>query len=195
VDDKFVERQQTIQTYEEDTAAVERIESWKAAFDLIRDHPLGTGGGGFEALSPIYIPAIVEAHEGEPRNVHNTFLLVACEWGVQGFFLFMAFVLSAMWSLLKIRKNAPKTPAGERVRMDSIALLLGLVGVLTAGFFFNRLYAEAIYWLAAFTAVLRNIHAQVVAEAVAEEAAVPSDDQLDTPAYVPSSPVAVAGSR
>ena len=195
VDDKFVERQQTIQTYEEDNAALERLESWKAAFHLIHDHPLGTGGGGFEALSPVYIPHIVEAHEGERRNVHNTFLLVACEWGLQGFVLFMAFILSTMWGLLKIRKHAPQTPAGERVRLDSIAILLGLIGILTAGFFFNRLYAESIYWLAAFAAVLRNIHAQVGEEAVAEEAAMPSDDREFLPDSVPSSPYAGSGIR
>jgi hypothetical protein len=73
--------------------------------------------------------------------------------------------------------------------MDSVALLLGLVGVLTAGFFFNRLYAEAIYWLAAFAAVLRNIHAQVVAEAVA---VTPPDTPAVVPANVPPSPYAGA---
>ena len=184
VDDKFIARQQTIQTYEEDNASVERIESWKAAFSLIRDHPLGTGGGGFEALSPIYIPDIVEAHDGEVRNVHNTFLLVASEWGVQGFLLFMAFILSTIRGLLKIRKEAPQTPAGERVRMDSIALILGLVGVLTAGFFFNRLYAEAIYWLAAFAAVLRNLHAQVV-ETAAQSVADDYEPAIDRASSLP----------
>ena len=63
IDEKFIARQQTIQNYEENTASVERIESWKAALHLIRDHPLGTGGGGFEALSPVYIPDIVDAHD------------------------------------------------------------------------------------------------------------------------------------
>ncbi len=192
MDDKFIKRQQTIQTYEEDNASIERIESWKAALTLIRDHPLGTGGGGFEALSPIYIPDIVEAHEGELRNVHNTFLLVASEWGVQGFLLFMAFILSTIRGLLKIRKEAPQTPAGERVRMDSIALILGLVGILSAGFFFNRLYAESVYWLAAFAAVLRNIHAQVVAEAAQST---PSDDHVPTPEYADALPLAGAGVR
>jgi probable O-glycosylation ligase (exosortase A-associated) len=192
VDDKFIERQQTIQTYEEDNASVERIESWKAAFTLIREHPLGTGGGGFEALSPIYIPDIVEAHDGEVRNVHNTFLLVACEWGVQGFLLFMMFILSTIWGLLKIRKEAPQTPAGERVRMDSIALILGLVGILSAGFFFNRLYAESVYWLTAFAAVLRNILAQVVAEASQNP---PSQDDVPAPEYVDALPPAGVGVR
>jgi probable O-glycosylation ligase (exosortase A-associated) len=192
VDDKFIERQQTIQTYEEDNASMERIESWKAAFSLIREHPLGTGGGGFEALSPIYIPDIVEAHDGERRNVHNTFLLVACEWGVQGFLLFMMFILSTIWGLLKIRKEAPPTPDGERVRMDSIALILGLVGILSAGFFFNRLYAESVYWLTAFAAVLRNIHAQVVAEATQDT---PSEDDVSAPEYVEALPTVEAGVR
>jgi O-antigen ligase len=166
IDNRFIQRQQTIQTYEEDNASIERIESWKGALNLIQDYPLGTGGGGYEALSPIYIPEIVEAHNGELRGVHNTFLAVASEWGIQGFVFFMGFLASTFWELWQIRKAAPHTAAGERIRTDSLALTLGLIGVLTAGFFINRLYAEAIYWLTAFTAALRNIQAQVNTEEV-----------------------------
>jgi probable O-glycosylation ligase (exosortase A-associated) len=186
MDENFIKRQQTIETYEEDNAAIQRLESWKAAFRLIRDHPLGTGGGGFEALSPVYIPDIVAEHEGELRNVHNTFLLVASEWGVQGFILFMGFILSTIRGLLKIRREAPQTPAGERLRLNSIALILSLVGMLSAGFFINRLHAESVYWLAAFAAVLRNIHAQVAEAAIGNAQADDCEPAFEREAALPT---------
>jgi probable O-glycosylation ligase (exosortase A-associated) len=192
MDHRFIERQQTIQTYEEDTSSIQRLEAWKGALDLIRDHPLGTGGGGYEALSAVYIPEVVEAHQGQPRSVHNTFLLVASEWGIQGFILFMTFILSTLLGLMKIRKAAPQTPEGERVRLDSIALILGLVGILSAGFFINRLYAESIYWLAAFAATLRNVHAQVVDAETEDQTA---GEYHPTPYDTPSLPYASSGSR
>jgi hypothetical protein len=102
----------------------------------------------------------------------------------------MAFILSTVWGLLKIRQVAPRTPAGERVRLDSIALILGLVGILSAGFFINRLYAESVYWLTAFAAVLRNIHAQVVTEAVEDNS---PDEQAFAPEPVSSLSYAGAG--
>jgi hypothetical protein len=54
------------------------------------------------------------------------------------------------------------------------------------------LYAESVYWLAAFAAVLRNIHAQVVAEAAQST---PSDDHVPTPEYADALPLAGAGVR
>ncbi len=163
-DQQFIDRQKTVQDYETDAAATERIESWKAALRLIQEHPFGTGGGGYSALSPVYIPEIVEAHEGQLRNVHNTFLLVASEWGILGFLFFMGFMVSTLRELHYIRKHAPPTPDGNSIRLHSLALTLGLAGVLTAGFFTNRLYAEVIYWLPAFTAALRNLQAEAIEE-------------------------------
>jgi hypothetical protein len=41
---------------------------------------------------------------------------------------------------------------------ESYAIELGLIGVMVAGLFTNRVYAEAIYWLPAFTSVLKNLY-------------------------------------
>ncbi len=157
VDPTFIERQKVGEDYGEDRSATSRLDAWKGAIDLVRDHPLGVGGGGFVRLSPIYIPHIVEAHGGAGRNVHSTYFLVLSEYGIQGFIFYMGFVLSTFYELSSIRKNTPQTEEGRKIWVHSLAITLGFLGILTAGAFTSRLMAETPYWLAAFAAVLKNL--------------------------------------
>jgi probable O-glycosylation ligase (exosortase A-associated) len=159
MDAPFIERLQTIQTHE-DQASTDRIDSWKAALRLIADHPFGTGGGGFSALSPVYIPHIVERFEGETRNVHSTYLQAGSEWGIAGLCLFVVALLSTLLELHRLRRSPPTTPEEQRMHAESLAIELGLIGVMMSGLFTSRLYAEALYWLPALTGVLTNIYAK-----------------------------------
>jgi putative inorganic carbon (hco3(-)) transporter len=157
MDPEFIERQKTIQNYEEDGSASSRLELWKGGLNLIKDHPLGVGGGGYDALSPVYAAEVVEAY-GNERTAHNTYILVASEWGLPGLFLFLAFLISTICELHCLRKISPTTPDQTRLYIETYAIELGLIGVLAAGIFTNRLYAEALYWLPAFAAVLKNLY-------------------------------------
>ena len=157
MDPQFVERQKTIQNYEEDGSASSRLELWKGGLNLIKDHPLGVGGGGYDALSPVYAAEVVEAY-GNERTAHNTYILAASEWGLLGLFFFLAFLVSTIRELHRLRKISPTTPEQTRLYVETYAIELGLIGVLAAGIFTNRLYAEAIYWLPAFAAVVKNLY-------------------------------------
>ncbi len=172
-DRRFLERQMTTLDYEEDGSAMGRIESWKGALRLMSDHPFGVGGGGFDALSPIYIPAVVEAHGGEERAVHNTFLWVGSDWGILGLLCFMFFIGSTLLELHRIRDGT----RDRQVYLESLALEIGLIGFLVAAFFINRPYAEILYWMAALTASLRNQQRA--------EQPVPVPEALPAPAALP----------
>ena len=160
VDPTFVRRQQTSHEYEKDKSSWHRIVSWDGAVELIKDHPFGTGGRGFEFLSPIYIPEVVAAHKGQLRGVHSTPFQVASQWGIPGLIFFFGFIWSTLRELRDIRMRAPNTPEGERIALESVALTLGICGVMIGGLFSTRTYGEIVYWLPAFAAVLRNIHTQ-----------------------------------
>jgi len=173
MDPQFMERQMTTLAQEKDTAQSHRIISWKGSLNLIMDHPLGTGGGGFIALSPIYIPEIVDVHRGEKRNVHNTYLQAAAEWGVLGAIFLLMFLVTTLRELHRMRKDFPKTPEEERLQAESVAIEMSLIGFMVAGMFITRLYAEAFYWLAALTGVLRNIYAKELQAAEGKELVFP----------------------
>ncbi len=157
MDPQFIERQQFGEEYGTDGSSTSRIDSWKGALNLSRDYPFGAGGGGFEYLSPIYISHIVKAYDGERRAVHSTYFQVLSDFGIQGFIFFMGFILSTFYELYDIQKKVPKTEEGQKIWLHSVALLVGFGGLLTAGAFTSRLVAEVLYWLPAFSAVLKNL--------------------------------------
>lgn len=157
VDPQFIERQKLGDEYGTDGSALGRLDTWKGSVDLIIDHPFGVGGGGFKYLSPIYIPDVVEAHDGKRRTVHSTYLLALTDWGIQGFIFLVGFILSTFYELHDIRKKAPKTAEGQKIWLHSLAITLGFTGLLVAGIFTSRLMAEVLYWLPALSAALKNL--------------------------------------
>lgn len=164
-DQTFIDRQQTIN---DEDAGAERLETWAGAIRLLKDYPFGVGGGGFEFLSPIYISDIVAAHDGETRSVHNTYLLVVTEWGVQGLFLFSGFILTSIWLLSQIRKR----PQGNNdYYYRSVAVQVGLMSTLTSAIFSNRLSGESIYWLCALAFALYRVQVRDLSSEVTQPAA------------------------
>ena len=101
----FWSRMQTIETYEEEGAAIGRLVTWYGAVEMIKDQPFGAGGKGWYLSSPQYVPELVEAYEGKPRSVHNIFLQLTTSWGIQGFMLYAVFILVTFVQLHKIRKR------------------------------------------------------------------------------------------
>ena len=166
---EFVERQMTIKSYEQDSSARGRLEAWKLAWQMMQDHPFGIGGGGFIVLNTVYKPEWKEDNQGRGHDVHNTFLLCGVEWGFLGLFLFLGFLIHTFMILFRIRRDAYRCRDPNPYLTESTALILALIGILTAGFFINRLYGEIIYWLSGFVVALRNIQYNEIQELAEEE--------------------------
>ena len=155
-DPGFWTRIRTIKTYQQEGSAMGRIASWKRAIDMIGDYPLGKGGGGWEAYSPIYIPEIVASHRGQRRTVHNTFLMMATDWGIQGLFCLVAFLIGTIRELHRIRKRRG-TNDDQFYHLESMTIEIAIIGFLVGATFLNRIYAEGFYWYCALTTALSNI--------------------------------------
>jgi hypothetical protein len=182
-DPTFIERQQTIVA---DDAGMERLITWAGARRLMIERPLGVGGGGFEYLSPVYIPDVVASHGGNTRSVHNTYLLIATEWGVQSLILFFGLIGTTFSLLHRIRK---RTPAGDTFYFyRSLAVQLGLIGTLIAAMFSNRFLGESIYWMAGLAFALYRVQAAELGVEKVEQA---RPSAADVPGYRP----AAAGAR
>jgi hypothetical protein len=165
-DSRFISRQQTTAD-PKDGSAQGRLEAWQAGIEVIRDYPFGGGGRAFHILSPKYIPNIVEEHQGEERSVHNTFLQLGAEWGIQGIILWTGFLGATVYSSWRTRAQARNQPW---VYYRLLAAELGLIGTLAAGVFGQRLYGESVYWLCALVVALRRMHATAIDPAYANEA-------------------------
>ena len=169
-DPEFIQRQQTTAS-PTDGSAQGRLESWVAGVELIKDHPLGGGGRAFHILSPQYIPQIVEDHAGEERSVHNTYLQLGAEWGVQGLVLWLGF-LGATFLLLW--KACRRSRAAPWYFYRFLAIMLALIGRLTAGIFTTAFYGESIYWMCALAFALHRMYATEHAPEVAAPAVAPA---------------------
>lgn len=159
-DTQFIERQQTTTNYEAE--GIERFMSWQGGIRLIEDHPLGVGGKGYHNLSFYYIPQVVDAHDGQRRAPHNTYVLISSEWGLQGLTLFLAFIGATFTMLHVVRRHAS---GHDALFYRSLAIQVGLIGTLAAGTFSDRFYGESIYWMCALSVALYRIHATVTVTA------------------------------
>jgi putative inorganic carbon (hco3(-)) transporter len=134
---------------ERDNSAASRLVYWTAGMKVILDHPFGTGGNGFKNHhGPNYL-----AREGiffDNRAVHNGFINEACQWGIQGFALRMAFVGFA--TLIIWRTSIRCARRGQEFEaLLGCAMISGMVAFLVNCVFGDRLDAEWGYWLGALT--------------------------------------------
>jgi putative inorganic carbon (hco3(-)) transporter len=191
-DDTFITRQQTTSNYEEDGSAMERIETWKGAAALVADRPLGAGGRGFHLLSPIYIPNIVEAHGGDPRAPHNTYVMVVSEWGIAGLVCFIGLYASTIRTLDKIKRRH-RDADDKYFYWRAFGLQLALFAYMVASVFCDRLYGEAGYWMVALSYALRRI--QLTEEAEQQQRAPAATRSFPAPVPAPAWRVAVGRVR
>jgi putative inorganic carbon (hco3(-)) transporter len=154
-DHRYLERQQTTVEHQ-DGSSQGRLEAWQAGVKFIRDYPFGAGGRAFHILSPKYIPDIVEDHGGEERSVHNTFLQLGAEWGIQGIILWTGFLVASVYLSWRARQRATAQP-WYYYRL--LATELALIGTIVAGVFGQRLYGESVYWMCALMVSLSRMHA------------------------------------
>lgn len=157
--EQFWSRQQTIERYQEEGSAVSRIYLWHGGLRMMNDYPMGVGGEGFELLAQIYVPEEAEYMQRKGNNitVHNTFLNIGTEWGVLGLIFFVGMLMHCAIYLRRVKKIARRFPSLSRFYFEATAIQLSLLGILTAGVFHNQSYAEVLYWLCAFSIMLRNI--------------------------------------
>ena len=160
VDYGFIERMKTIKS-EEKTAQKEtgktRLTFWSAAVEVSKDHPLGLGARGFDAVSHVYVPSNVDTGQSRNRSVHSTWLEVLTEQGYTGFILFIFLLSSAYFTLRKIRKSLI-----EEGNIDAYfkmyALQCSLMCFAVSMTFMNRFRAEILGWLILFVAASYNVY-------------------------------------
>jgi len=160
-DATFWERIITLKNIDPEEGTGRRINFWMATFDMLARHPLGLGGGGYEALSPQYLPAEWMSRGGGvvgKRAVHSIWFEVLAEYGYQGFLIFIGYVSSSFLLLRKLRKYLVQQSNDVYLILQSVALEAAFVAFLAAATFINRFYSEILYWLPAMIAAYANIY-------------------------------------
>jgi probable O-glycosylation ligase (exosortase A-associated) len=152
---EVIARVMTVSNYEDDGSAMSRLESWKAGFQMILEHPLlGVGPENYGRYSAIYNPAVPKG-----LQAHNDFIQTAAESGLGAMVILVAILLLTFRNLAWVRRrtwgNADTRWAYYYAAMLESCLLSYIVGAM----FVSLQYFEVFYLLIGMSVCLRRIAA------------------------------------
>jgi len=132
----------------------ERPYWWRAALEMIQEHPLkGIGPGRFKTEYMLRKP---EGLRENPDQCHNTYLQIALEMGIPALFVFLWIVSLLFWMILRTRKiiASENTTSTVHKTWDTgfiIGISASIIAYLIHGFTDNVLQRRAllIFWFIA----------------------------------------------
>ncbi len=152
--DKWMERMNTIQTYEQDGSAMSRINAWKFAINLANDNPIL--GGGFGAFNR----ELFKQYAPQPeifQDAHSIYFSVLGEHGYIGLLLFLGMGLLGLTTANKVIKIAKTLPdykwAGDLAAMAQVSI----IGYAVCGAFLRLSYFDLPYHVVAIIAILYSL--------------------------------------
>jgi probable O-glycosylation ligase (exosortase A-associated) len=144
-------RMASILAYEEDPSAQGRLESWRYALDLAREHPFV--GGGFEAFRGNEQPTLTGY-----AAAHSIYFEVLGEHGYPGLMLFLALcVLTYLTARSLIRRTREERQVAWAADLAAM-VQVSIAAYATAGLFLNLATFDLYYHLIAITVIA---HSQV----------------------------------
>lgn len=180
-DQWFWERMKTITSPQEnrEVSSASRLVIWAAAWEMMKDNPLGVGVGQFQRMINRYTTPEIRMVFGNPttetlnmmaRDAHNTFVLCAAETGFIGIGCFLAALTIAWGTLTRLKRRARarlSEPAFYEMMVfaNRMALLVYLIG----GLFTSRLYTEGFWWMVVLPVCLKRAVDNEIRQEVQEE--------------------------
>jgi hypothetical protein len=129
-----------------DRSAASRLEFWQAGLAMLKDYPLGDGGGAFK-----YVQGgkyLQEVGVDEDRSLHNGYLTEATSWGIQGLALQMVMLIGSLLAAYRTSNNCRL--AGEiNDALIGICVVVSMIGFLIHSVFGSFLGNEWGFWLVA----------------------------------------------
>jgi O-antigen ligase len=145
--ENFWERMATITN--ENSTGSGRTVAWAEAWRLSLRNPVGWGGEAFDRG--------LKANPDFP-STHNMYFECLVAWGFQGTFLWLAYIGTTMWDCRKLFRGLyrPGQWPPSRECLDSIGILMGMVGMVVASVFLNRMRWELWWVFGAYVVCLKN---------------------------------------
>ena len=150
---QYFDRVDTINTYEDDSSAMGRINAWKMAFNLAKDRPFG---GGFE----IYDAQVFAKYASNPTDVHaahSIYFQVLGEHGFFGLFLYLLLGWLTWRTGSWIIRNTAGKPELAWARGLATMIQVSLLGFAVGGAFLSLVYFDVPYYLMGIIVVTRVI--------------------------------------
>ncbi|WP_219137068.1 putative O-glycosylation ligase, exosortase A system-associated [Janthinobacterium sp. UMAB-60] len=151
--ERWAERMDTINTYQEDESAMGRLNAWRMAWNLARDRFLG---GGFDvsdaAIFARYAPNPMDVHAA-----HSIYFQVLGEHGFVGLLIYLALGLATWRTAAVIIRRTRGQPELRWAHGLATMSQASLIGFAVGGAFLSLLYFDMPYYLMAALIATRII--------------------------------------
>jgi len=151
--DAYRARISSINTYEEDTSATGRLESWAAGRSMALHNPLfGVGLKRYVAAFPSYSAST-------PRVAHNSWVQLAAECGLGALAAYGMLVFLTVRSIRAVEKRVRFFPDADQYLSQMLLRMFeaSIAGYLVCGFFLSMEDAEFFYVLVGMVQILDRI--------------------------------------
>ncbi|MYM35008.1 putative O-glycosylation ligase, exosortase A system-associated [Duganella sp. FT94W] len=157
--ERWMERMDSINNYQEDSSAMGRINAWRMAYNLAKDRFFG---GGFEIAEPsvfyLYAPDPTAVHAA-----HSIYFQALGEHGFVGLALYLLLGVLTWRCAAWVVRNSSDDP--ELLWSSNLAKMIqaSLIGFAVGGAFLSLLYFDVPYYLMAAVVALRALTEQRLA--------------------------------
>ncbi|KAB8051151.1 putative O-glycosylation ligase, exosortase A system-associated [Janthinobacterium sp. FT14W] len=143
--ERWAERMDTINTYEDDVSAMGRLNAWRMAWNLARDRFLG---GGFDvsdaSIFARYAPNPMDVHAA-----HSIYFQALGEHGFVGLVLYLALGIATWRTAAVIIRSTRGKPELRWAHGLATMSQASLIGFAVGGAFLSLLYFDMPYYLMA----------------------------------------------
>lgn len=150
---KWYDRINTIQTYEEDGSALGRINAWYFAFNIAKERPLI--GGGFS----VFNKQLFASYAPDPEDFHDAHSIYFESLGEQGF-VGLALFLTLLFLVFREAQHIRKLTRGKenlKWAFDLASMAqASLVGYAVAGSFVGMAYFDLYYHIICIVVLTRQ---------------------------------------
>jgi probable O-glycosylation ligase (exosortase A-associated) len=162
--DKVFQRATTIENYEEDSSANQRLASWTVSWNVAKDFPFVGAGFEFELAedgrwleygSEQYRKFITDAGK-DSAAAHSIYFQILGQHGFVAFFLYLWLLVSVHVTLLRIRAAGRKNPDTAWISTYATGLFVGLLGYVVSGAFLSSAYFDLAWLYFALAAMLSH---------------------------------------
>ena len=153
------QRAETIETYEADTSANQRLQAWTVAWNLALDLPFTGAGFNFEYgnVNDKWLAYGSEKYEWALTHTsaaHSIYFQVLGQHGFVALGLFLSLLAATLFSLGRLSLRAASDPDLAWVSAYATGLQIGLVGYMVSGAFLSSAYFDLAFLYYALAAIL-----------------------------------------
>ena len=154
-----------------DDTGTGRTEVWKTGLGILVTHPWGVGIDNFTIAE-----GMVHGGFGKWNTAHNSFLQLAVELGIVGFFVFIVLITATIRDLWRIQATPEEKASPKTFRQQSLsdalrvkgtlrpgllplanALETSLLGFVIGGFFLSQAYSPLLYCILALSLACKRM--------------------------------------